>query len=50
MNVDVVQFKVETITDETFMEALCIPTISAQFSNQNSQYVLSPFTRFKHCK
>ena len=41
MNVDVVKFKVETVTDEIFMEALCIPTISAQLSNQNSQYVLS---------
>ena len=41
MNVDVVKFKVEPVTDEIFMEALCIPTISAQLSNQNSQYVLS---------
>ena len=41
MNVDVVKFKVETVTDKIFMEALCIPTISARLSNQNSQYVLS---------
>ena len=41
MNVDIVRFKVETVTDEIFMEALCIPTISAQLSNQNNQYVLS---------
>ena len=41
INVDVVKFKVETVTDKIFMEALCIPTISARLSNQNSQYVLS---------
>ena len=41
MNVDVVKFKLETVTDKIFMEALCIPTISARLSNQNSQYVLS---------
>ena len=41
MNVDVVEFKVETVTDKIFIEALCIPTISAGLSNQNSQYVLS---------
>ena len=41
MNVDVVKLKVETVTDKIFMEALCIPTISARLSNQNSQYVLS---------
>ena len=40
MNVDV-KFKVETVTDKFFIEALCIPTISARLSNQNSQYVLS---------
>ena len=39
MNVDVVKFKVETVADKTFMEALYIPTISARLSNQNSQYV-----------
>ena len=41
MNADVVKFKVETVTDKIFMEALCIPTISAQLSNQNRQCVLS---------
>ena len=41
MNVDVVKFKVEMVTDKIFKEALCIPTISARLSNQNSQYVLS---------
>ena len=41
MNVDVVKFKVETVTDKIFMEALCFPTTSARLSNQNSQYVLS---------
>ena len=41
MNVDVVKFKVETVTDKIFMGALCIPTISAWLSNQNSQYVFS---------
>ena len=40
MNVDV-KFKVETVTDKIFIEALCIPTISARLSNQNSQYILS---------
>ena len=40
MNVDVVKFRVETVKDKIFMEA-CIPTISAQLSYQNSQYVLS---------
>ena len=41
MNVHVLKIKVETVTDKIFMEALCIPTISARLSNQNSQYVLS---------
>ena len=41
MNLDVVKFKVETVTDKIFMEALCIPAISTQLGNQNSQYVLS---------
>ena len=41
MNVGIVKFKFETVTDEIFMEVLCIPTISAQLSNQNNQYVLS---------
>ena len=41
INADVVKFKVETVTDKIFMEALCIPTISARLSNQNSQCVLS---------
>ena len=41
MNADVVKFKVETVTDKTFMEALCIPTISAQLSTHNRQCVLS---------
>ena len=41
MNVVVVKFKVDTVTDKIFMEALCIPTISARLSNQNSQYVLT---------
>ena len=35
MNVDVVKFKFESVTDKIFMEVLCIPTISAQLSNQN---------------
>ena len=34
-------WKVETVTDKFFMEALCIPTISVRLSNQNRQYVLS---------
>ena len=41
MNLHVVKFKVETVKDEIFMEALCIPTISTQLSNQNGHYVLS---------
>ena len=41
MNVVAVKFKVETVTDKIFMEALCILTISSQLSNQDSQYVLS---------
>ena len=40
MNVEVVKFKVETVTDKIFMEALCIPTISARVSNQNSMFYL----------
>ena len=40
MNVDVVKLKVETVTDKIFMEALCIPTISARVSNQNSMFYL----------
>ena len=44
MNVVVVKFKVDTVTDKIFMEALCIPTISARLSNQNSQYVYLKIT------
>ena len=40
MNVDEVEFKVETVTDEIFMKTLCIPTISAQLSKKDSPYVL----------
>ena len=39
MNVDVVNLKYKKVTDKIFMEALCIPRISAQVSNQNSQYI-----------
>ena len=46
MNLDVVKFKVETVADKIFMEALCIPTISAQFSYQKSWYVL--FQNYPH--
>ena len=41
MNVDVLKIKVETVTDKIFMEALGIPIINFQLSNQNSQYFLS---------
>ena len=41
MNVHVLKIKVETVTDKIFMEALCIPIINFQLSNQNSQYFLS---------
>ena len=42
MNVDdVVKFKFKTVTYKILMETLCNPTIRAQLSNQNSQYVLS---------
>ena len=41
MNADAVKFKIETVADKIFMEALYVPTISAQPSDQNGQYVLS---------
>ena len=40
MNIEVVKFKVEMVTDKIFMEALCIPTISTWLSNQNSMFYL----------
>ena len=47
MNVDAVKFKVEPVTGKIFMEALCIPTVSSQLSNQDSLYVFSQ--NYPHC-
>ena len=40
MNVQIVKCEVEMITDKIFIEALCIPKINSQLSNQKGRYIL----------